>query len=147
MYGQNNMFKEKGFYFAFIPVLAEFLILALSPDVVDYERNISSGTMYWYFILGLVIYLVSMYGMNWMVKNDKVSRFTLWNTLVFTLLMWYALSKFPFLMNPFTMWIDSRYNPYLPGLAFSYVAFSISCLIQQRPAKEGSKTVKSSITR
>lgn len=124
------MNKRNNLLFALLPFAAIILITLISPSLEDFERSVSSFKTFSLLAAGLILFFGCLF---WMVKIEKDSRLSagsLWISAILAGLTWIFTSPlFPLPVNPLTSWLANTYNPYLPGLAFAFFAWTLAMLI------------------
>lgn len=122
------MKKAKNIVFVFLPLISLLLILICSPDQAAMQRNMNFTSGVMQLGIGLIIYAASVVFLFYVQKSSLPAGY-IWCGLFLSILAAFVCMPFiPIPMNSVSVWISSRYNPFLPGLAFSYAAFFLAIL-------------------
>ncbi|MEY8308935.1 hypothetical protein AAK899_05360 [Erysipelotrichaceae bacterium 51-3] len=126
------MSKQTGAIYIALPLISAVMIGICSPSQAAFRQGTNMGLSYLLLAIGLIIYTLCLTASRRLWQSGTVSKGIVIITLVLCLMIWILVTPvFPIPLNGLTNWISTRYNPFSPGLAFSYLVFCLIDLLSE----------------
>ncbi len=134
------MSNQKGTLYILLPLISAVMVGICSPSQADFQRGTNMGMCYLLLAIGLVVYTLCVAASRRLWQSGSVSKSMAIIALVLCLMIWLLLTPIiPTPLNGLTSWISTRYNPFFPGLAFSYLVFCLVDLLSGNNLNNSSK--------